>query len=222
MTVALTISETLNGSAVSDSLAGGGTGVDLGAVTNNSYAPLINKTNNQGQQDLYVRHDAVNNQITEVGTFIQTYGVGTGFSYGGGDSAAGDFTTLSNFGNTSGSSKNNADGLSSGLWIDMDWDSNDTTRFDQLNFPTVVKIYGDGGTDGIDLASAFVAREEGMVYDSAGETAASAPVSGEIGKSGDTVLGDNFHAKLRIYLPAAATTGGILQWEWVVKYSFTD
>lgn len=221
MTVALTISETIDGTAVSDSLAGGGTGVDMGSVTNNSFAPLTDKTLNQGHQDIFIRHDG-NNEITDVKTFLQEYGVGTGFTYGGADTAANDIAQLFSYGNTSGNSKNNGDGLSAGIWIDMDWDSNDTTRFDQANFPTVVKIYGDNTTDGIDLASAFLARNEAMVYDSGGETAASAPVDGEIGPSGSTTLGDNFHAKLRIYLPQSATDGGIIQWEWVCAYAFTD
>lgn len=220
--VTLTISETLDGTAVADALAGGGSGVDLGAVTNNSFAPIIDKSNNQGQQDLYIRHDASNNPITDCITFIQEYGTGTAFSYGGADTAANDIAKMINFGFTSGSSKNNADGLSKGLWIDQDWDSNDTTRFDHSNFPLLVKIYGDNNTDGIDLASGFVAGAEAMVYDSGGETAAGTPVAGQVGKNGDTVLGDNFHAKLRAYLPDSATDGGIVQFEWVFAYSYTD
>ena len=221
MAVALVISETLDGVAVNDALAGGGVGVDMGNATNNSYAPLVDKILNQGEQPIYVRHDG-NNEITDVKTFLQQYGVGTGFTYGGAKTAALDIAQLFSYGQTSGNSKNNADGLSAGIWIDMDWDSNDTTRFDQANFPTVVKIYGDNGTDGIDLASAFTANSAGMVYDSGGETAAAGGVSGTIGESGNTVLGDNFHAKLRIQLPQLATDGGILQWEWVVAYAFTD
>ena len=220
MAVVLTISETLGGGAISDALAGGGTGVDVGPVTNNSYAPLTDKINNQGEQDIFVSHDGVAS-ITDAGIFLQTFGVGTGFSYGGADSAAADYAQLIAYGNASGSSKNNGDGLSGGLWVDMDWDSNDTTRFDQANFPAVVKIFGDAGTDGIDLASAFTLATAGMVYDSGGETSASAPVAGEIGPSGSTTLGDNAHSKYRIYLPQAASAGGIIQWEVVYRYSFT-
>jgi hypothetical protein len=144
---------------------------------------------------------------------MQTYGVGTGFTYGGADSAANDFVSMKNLANASGSSKNNANGLSGGLWIDMDWDASTTNQFDQATFPTVVKIYGDGLTDGISLASAFTLNSAAMVYNNPPETAASSPVSGQIGKAADTVLGDAAHVKLRIYVPLAYSTGGIFQWD---------
>jgi hypothetical protein len=221
MAVVLTISETINGSAVADSLAGGGTGVDFGSVVNNQFAPLIDKTLNTGAKALYVRHNAVTDPITDVKTFIQEYGVGTGFSYGGADSAAGDFTTMRDLGAASGSNKNNGDGLSGGLWIDMDADASTTNQFDQATFPLLVKIFGDSSTDGIDLASAFPIAADAMVYDAPGETVGSAPEAGKIGKAADTVLGDNAKLKLRIYLPDAYADGGIVQWEMVTAYSAT-
>jgi len=222
MTVLLTLSETLDGAAVADALAAGGVGVDLGSVVNNSFAPVILKSANTGAQNLYISHDAVTDPITDVKTFLQTYGVGTGFTYGGADTAANDFTTLKNLANASGSSKNNGDGLSGGLWIDMDWDASTTNQFDQASFPTVVKIYGDGLTDGISLASAFALNSAAMVYNAPGETAASSPVTGQIGKAANTVLGDAAHVKLRIYVPNAYSNGGIVQWEVVTAYSYTS
>lgn len=221
MSVSLTVSESIDGGAVADALSGGGTGVDLGSVINSSFAPVTDKTLNQGEQSLYIRHDATIDPIKDVGFFLQTYGVGTGFSYGGADSAAADFTAMKSLGSASGSSKNNADGLSGGIWIDMDFDSNDSTRFDISGFPTLVKIHGDNGTDGQDLASAFGLVTDAMVYDAPGETAASSPVAGQIGKAADTVLGTNAHINLRLYIPTAHPDGGIIQWEWVIKYSFT-
>jgi hypothetical protein len=103
----------------------------------------------------------------------------------------------------------------------MDADASTTNQFDQATFPLLVKIYGDGLTDGIDLASAFPLVTDAMVYNAPGETLASAPVAGQIGLAADTVLGDAAKTKLRIYLPAAFSDGGILQWEWVIAYSFT-
>jgi hypothetical protein len=223
MAVLLTISETLSGAAVSDALAAGGTGIDLGSCVNSQFAPIIDKSANTGAQDVYIRHDAVDDPITDVKLFLQQYGVGTGFTYGGADSAANDFTSLVNLGNASGSSKNNADGLSGGIWVDMDWDASTVNQFDQANFPALVKIFGDGGTDGVDLASAFEVNSAAMVYDNASvETAASAPVTGQIGVSGDTALGDHAHLKFRIYLPDAFAQGGIYQSEIVVAYSYTS
>jgi len=221
MTVLLTISETLDGAAVADSLAAGGVGVDFGSVVNNQYAPIISKASNTGAQNLFIRNDAVVDPTTDHKFFLQTYGVGTGYTYGGADTAANDFTTLKNLANASGSSKNNNDGLSGGVWIDMDWDASTTNQFDQATFPTVVKIFGDGLTDGISLASAFALQPSAMVYDLPGETAASAPVAGKIGKNNDTVLGDNAHLKFRIYIPNSFASGGIIQWEIVAAYSFT-
>lgn len=218
--VALTIAELIDGTQVADSLQGGGTGVDLGPVNNNSYAPVTSKAANTGKQDLFIQHDGTE-KITDVKTFVQQYGVGTGFTYGGNASAAADYASLKSLGNASGNSKNNNDGLSGGLWIDMDWDAVTANQFDQANFPTVVKIYGDNLTDGTDLATAFLVNAAAMVYNAAGETAASAGVSGEIGPSGSTTLGDAAHCKLRIYLPNSHATGGYMQWEWVVAYSFT-
>lgn len=222
MAVLLTISETINGTAVADALAGGGTGVDFGSVVNNQFAPIVDKATNNGAKTLYIRHDATIDPITDVKTFIQEYGVGTGFTYGGADTAANDNTTLKALGNASGSSKNNADGLSGGIWIDMDADASQTNQFDQANFPAVVKIYGDGLTDGIDLASAFVMSTAAMVYDAPGETLASAAVAGQIGKANDTVLGDNAKIKLRAYLPDSYLDGGIVQWEFTIGYSYTS
>jgi hypothetical protein len=221
MTVLLTVSETLGGAAIADSLAGGGSGIDLGSVTNNNYAPLTNKTANTGHQDLYISHDATIDPITDVKFFIQEYGIGTGFTYGGADTATNDDATLRSLGNNSGSSKNNADGLSGGLWIDMDWNASTANQFDQANFPALVKIFGDNVTDGTDLATAFALATDAMVYDAPGETAASAPVAGQIGKANDTVLGEAAHLKMRIYLPNAFSNGGIVQTELVIAYSFT-
>jgi hypothetical protein len=221
MAVLLTISETLDGSAVADALASGGTGCDLGSCVNNSYCPVILKSANTGSQPLFVSHNATIDPITSCGTFIQTYGVGTGFTYGGADSAANDFTALKNLANASGSSKNNADGLSGGFWIDMDWDASTTNQFDQSGFPSVVKIYGDGLTDGISLASTFTIAASAMVYNLPGETAASSPVAGQIGKAADTVLGDAAHLKTRLYIPNSFSQGGYIQWELVFNYSYT-
>lgn len=233
MTVLLTVSETFDGSQIADALATpsgpANTGIDLGAVVNGSYAPIISKAANTGHQKLYIRHDAVIDPITQVRTFIQTYGVGTSFAYGGADSAAGNFTTLKSLANASGSSKNNNDGLSGGLWADMDADAVTANQFDQANFPTLVKIYGDNLTDGIDLASAFTMKANALVIDTNQSAGAdgdgaflpSAPVDGQIGKNGDGVLGDNAKVRMRIYLPTAYSNGGYHQVEWVIAYSFT-
>ncbi|MGL6123477.1 MAG: hypothetical protein ACRC1W_10755, partial [Shewanella sp.] len=154
MAVTLTISESIDGAAISDSLAGGGTGVDLGSVSNSSYAPVTDRSANTGAQNLYIRHDATIDPITNFKIYLDSY-TATGFTYGGAVSAASDYASIKTMGQGSGSSKNNNDGLSAGIWMDMDADASTANQFDQATFPSLVKIFGDAGTDGIDLASAF-------------------------------------------------------------------
>jgi len=220
MTVLLTISETLDGAPVPDTLAGGGTGVDMGSVVNNQYAPLGSKASNTGHQNVYVSHDGVA-AITDLKVFLQEYSQGTGFTYGGASTAVLDYATLKSMGLASGSSKNNGDGASGGLWMDVDSDASTANQFDHANFPSLVKIFGDNTTDGTTAGTAFPITTQAMVYNLPGETVASAPVSGSIGPAGNTVLGDAAHLKFRIYLPNTFPSGGIVQWEVVFVYSFT-
>jgi hypothetical protein len=220
--VSLTISETLDGVAIADALAGGGSGIDLGSIVNNQFAPLIDKTANTGAQHLFIRHDAVTDPITNLKVYLGLFGANTGFTYGGQRTAAGDYTALKTMGQTSGSSKNNADGLSEGIWMEQQWDASNANQFDKAGRPTFVNIFGDNGTDGIDLASAFLIKKESMVYNNTGtETVATTPVDGKIGKALDTVLGTNSHLKIRSYLAATWTEGGIYQAELVFSYSYT-
>lgn len=247
MAVVLTVSETLDGSAVGDALATPGpanTGVDFGSVVNGSYAPVSSQTNNTGRKNLFIRHNAVVDPITSVKTYVQQYGTGTGFGYAGADSAANDFNNkIKALGNASGESKNNADGLSGGLWIDMNAILLDTSGSTQFDFATngidsvggsqggddTVRIYGDNLVDGISLSSAFNMHTKAMVIDtnqSLGGDATNgyvptAPVTGVIGKNGDTAKGDNAHTKLRIYVRSDTVDGGIVQWEWVIAFSYT-
>jgi len=234
MAISLTISETIDGVQIADALSGAGTGTDLGQVTNGSFSPITPPAaNNQGRQDWFIRHDAIVDQITDAKIFMQEYGIGTGFTYGGPGtrSAAADNTTLRNLANSSGGNKTNSDDLSGGLWMEQEVITMlpETNQFDQAGRPAFVKIFGDGLTDGVDLASAFVFSSGAMVIDATtgngGDASVgfipTAPVAGEIGINGDTALGDNAHIALRIYTPASFTDGGIFQVELVVAYTFT-
>lgn len=221
MTVNIVIAESLDGAQISDTLQGGGTGLDLGQVGTASWTPVVSKTANTGHQDLYIQHDGAL-PIFGLALFIQQMSVGTGHPYGGGDSAADDYAAMIAMGNTSGSSKNNADGLSSGLWVDMDWNASDATRFDQANFPSLVKIFGDNNTDGISISSAFLVAAEAMVYNNGGtEDSPSGPVAGKVGASvAPTVFGDAAHVKLRQYLEQNFGQNGYFQFELVAAYSY--
>ncbi len=227
MSVLLTVSETINGAAYSDALQGGGTGIDLGSCINGQYAPLINQTANTGHQDIFVRHDATIDPITDLKSFLQTYGVGTGFTYGGADSAANDFTTVLDQGDASASAvPNNADGLAGGVHIDMDWQVSTANQFAASRLAAQHRIYGaNGGAasgEARNLGSAFNAHVDAMSYNNAGtEVDATTPVTGKVGKSGDTTLGDRFHTRMRYFLRTDEVDGGYLQWEWVLAYSYT-
>lgn len=228
MAVLLTVSETLTGSAFADALAGGGSGVDLGNVINGQFSNLVDQPTNQGHQDIFVRHDATIDPITDVRTFIQQYGVGTGFTYGGANSAAADYSEVLNNGNASTNSgpANNSDGLKHGLHIDMDWQVSTASQFSSGRYGTNVRVYGESGGaasgQGRNLATAFNMHVDAMSRNNGGtEVDATTPVTGKIGKTGDTVLGDRAHPRMRYFLALAETDGGILQWEWVIAYSFT-
>ena len=227
MAVTLTISETLTGSGLADALSGGGTGLDLGQVINGQFSPITDQPTNDGAQEIYLSHNAVVDPITEVKTYVQQYGVGTGFTYGGANSAAADITKLLNMGNTSSSANaNNADGLANGLHIDMDWQVTTANQFNPSRIGTQVRIFGDNGGaatgDGRNLATAFSMHVDAMSRNNGGtEVDATTPVTGKIGKTGDAVLGDRAHFKKRFFLATAETDGGILQWEFVTSFSYT-
>ena len=221
MAVALLISKTLTGGAVSDTLAGGYTGIDLGQVINGEYAPVIDAPSNTGYQDLYVSHDATIDPIQDYKTYIGQYsGV-----YGGANSAVADIATVIAKGQADNElTANNSDGLSSGFRIEhagISIGSLGASAF--LPSRAQVNIYGNNGTDGIDLASAFDLHVDALVYDNAGvEVDATTPVTGQIGIIGDTVLGDHAHVGVRFYLEDAAPDGGIVQFDFVQSYSFTS
>lgn len=225
MTVSLVVSKTISGTQVADSLAGSSTGLDFGDAVNAEYAPITNKSANTGWQDIYIRHDAVTDPITDVGFFIALYS-GT---YGGANSAASDLATLIAQGTASDTSANNATGNGQGLRIEMGADLGNTLGANAFDATRAqVKIFGDNGTDGISLASKFNLHVDAMIYHAAthgtptgSPVVATTPVTGQIGKDGDTVLGDHALVKFRYYLNDAATEGGILQADLTITYSFT-
>lgn len=233
MAVSLTVSESMGGSGLSDALAGGGSGLDLGSVINGKYSPITDQAANTGQQMIFISHNATIDPITSVKFYIGNYTTETGFTYGGARSAADDLTALITMGNGSGSSKNNypaGSGSSAGLWIDMRWNASDALQFDQATYPTKVKIFGDSGTDGIDLASAFPLITDAMTYNNSSvETAATAPEAGKIGRldandGGGTehsTLGEYAHIRMRQYIASAFAEGGIYQVAFVIAYSYT-
>ena len=186
----------------------------------NSYAPIIDKTANTGRKDIYLSHDGLD-PITALSVNIQQYGLGTGFGYGGDNNAADDFADILALGAASGVSRNNADGLSGGVWIDMQSDVSNALQFDRATRPALIKVFGDGGTLGDSLANAIPILTDAMVYNDAGEQKASVPVEGQIGPAGNTVLGDAAHIRQRVYIPNSFLKAGFFQFEEVYNYAFT-
>ena len=222
MSVTLTVTETPAGSDFSDTLAGGSSGLDFGQVTNGFYAPIILQSANTGHQDIYLYHDAVVDPITDVSVYLAEFS-GT---YGGANSASLDFTSINAYGaSDSGATKNNADGLSRGMHMDMSWNVSTATQFDYTRESTGQKrIFGKdySGLDGTSSSKAFPLHVDAMSYwDGAVETDAVTPVSGKIGKLSDTILGNRGHLRMRGYLHTAATEGGILQFDVVFGYAYT-
>lgn len=222
MTVLLTISETVTGPEVSDVLAGTSIGVDLGQVVNGQFSPLSSQINNLGHQNIYVSHNATVDPITGLKLFVQTFS-GT---YGGANNASLDIATLLSYGAaSSGSDKNNIDGLSRGLHMDQSYNVTSTSQFDPTRETSGQKrIFGKSyaGIDGSSLVNGFLMHPDAATYwDGANEIAPSAPTAGKVGKASDTVLGNRAHYRFRMYLHQAATEGGILQFDLVFAFSYT-
>lgn len=230
MAVILTVSETLGGAEVSDSLAGSGTGVDLGQVVNSQYAPISDQTSNTGAQVLFLRHNAVIDPITNLKIYMDSYSR-TGFTYGGAVTAISDYNVLKSEGSASdvtASAKNNLNGLAGGVWMEMQRDVASTNQFDIATArggdagAKYVKIFGKAAA-GIDEATAYGVIKESVLYtaDNSAESAASAPVDGKIGREADTVLGNRSKLRFRIYLRDAFADGGIFQFALVARFSYT-
>lgn len=222
MTVLLTVSETAAGAELNDVLAGASTGLDLGQVVNGSYAPVIDQNANTGVQDVYIRHDAVIDPIENVSFYLGQFS-GT---YGGANTASSDLSQILAYGLAdSGSSKNNTDGLSRGLHIDMDWQVSTTNQFLYSREATGQRrIFGKttSGLNGSSLALSFPMHQDAASFwNGTAEVDATTPVAGKIGKASDTILGNRGHFKKRFYLHTAATEGGIQQWDFIINFSFT-
>ena len=230
MAVILTVSETLGGSEVADSLAGSGTGVDLGQVVNGQYSPIIDQTLNTGAQVLYLRHNAVVDPITNLKIYLDSYSR-TGFTYGGAATASGDYNSLKAEGSASdvtAAAKNNSNGLAGGIWMEQQYDVATSNQFDIATArgsdpgTKFVQIFGKSA-QGIDEATAYGVIKEACLYtpDNLAENAPSAPVDGKIGVETDNVLGNRAKLRFRIYLREAFADGGIFQAALIARFSYT-
>lgn len=225
MSIVLIASVTAAGSEASDNLEGGSTGLSDGQVIAGSYTPVLNQASNTGRLDIYLRGTNVVDPLQDVTLFIDTY---TGV-YGGANSAAADYATISALGAAdTGTTNNNTDfggGLSRGLHVDMSWNVPDVNQFAYARESSgQMRIFGKNyaGKDGVALASGFVLHQDAMSYwNGTTELDASAPVAGKIGISSDTVLGNRGHFRSRFYLHQTAADGGFIQWDRVFAFSYS-
>ncbi|MBP98749.1 hypothetical protein CMK18_22605 [Candidatus Poribacteria bacterium] len=226
MTVSLTVSDVFPvvlGTSIANSIAGGGgsqVGWNIGSVTSGQWGPITNKISNLGHKDLYLAHDGTN-KITNFTIHIAEFGTTTGYTYGGSSTAALDYAGVKAQGSASGTSKNNLDNASAGLWIEYEHVVSDANRFDYASRPSLVNIFGKSNL-GISDATGFDLKSESMIYNSSGATVANSPVDGEIGAAADSVLGDTSHIQLRHYMEANPSLSSTVQYEMVYRYSFTS
>lgn len=187
--VTLSVSKTVSGANVNDTLSGGSTGVDLGTVANGAFS---NTTN------LFVKHDGAQ-KITGLSYYIQSF---TG-TYGGNYTASADYAKLLALGDA---------GTPAGLQVDEVWNSSP-------NFQTFYQVK-TGNADS--FANRRVVPTTAMSRNNSGtEVGATTPVAGEVGPTGNTVIGDRAHVRERISIPSAEVDGGIRQFDAVFAYNYT-
>jgi hypothetical protein len=147
-------------------------------------------------QNLFVKHDGTQ-KITGLSYYIQAYS-GT---YGGNYTAAGDYAKLKSLG----------DG-SDGYQVCEVWNESPT-------FTTLFQVATGAGDS---FAARRTVPTTAMIYNNAGaEAAASSPVAGEVGPSGNTVLGSFAKLRERIKIPGAEVDGGYRQFDVVFAYNYT-
>jgi hypothetical protein len=193
MAVDLTLSETLAGSAIADSLRGSGSGWDIGTSETGDASP--------DEYPLFIRHNG-SNKIYSAAINVQVYG-GT---YGGDYSAAADLTKILAHGD---------DG--NGLQVDFRWDGSPLFASSQYS------VFKNGSGNGGSFANRITLPVASMSRNNSGtEVDAGTPVAGEIGAAGDTTLGDRSHMTFRYVNPTGETANGYRQWDILISYNFTS
>ncbi len=146
----------------------------------------------------YFRHNGVN-AITDASFYIANYS-GT---YGGDYNAATDYAKVIAHGDdTSGSY---------GLQIEENYSSSLFTA------PYTIK-----SGQAVNFATKRVLQTSSFFYNNSSvETAPSVPVSGQLGATGNTVLGDNAKLRTRYIIPINEQLAGKRQFDLVFSYSFT-
>ena len=190
MAVLGTLSKTLGGSNVSDSLSGSSTGYDFGIATTSTITTPVNP--------IYFKHNGVNS-ITACSYYIASY---TGI-YGGDYSAAVDYAKVLAHGDS---------GLG-GLQFEESFSNG--TPFNGSYFQV-------NTANGSSYATKRSIQTSSILYNNSGtETTPSSPVSGTIGASPNSTLGDNVKLRARYVIPTTESLGGRRQISIVFTFNFT-
>lgn len=192
MTVAMTASKTITGSAIADSLTGGSSGYDLGESETTDTSPPT--------YPIFLKHNGAM-EITNLSVNVKAYS-GT---YGGDYSANTDLTKLLAHGDAG-----------SGYQFDFRWDG--ASLFDSPSNYTVIKT-GTGDTFANRIAIPVASMS---YNNSGTEIDASAPVAGSLGPIGSTTFGDRAHMTVRYVTPSSETSVGRRQFDTYFTYNFTS
>lgn len=146
-------------------------------------------------QLIYLRHDGTA-LIENLQMYVRPYSQ----TYGGEYSAAADHTKLAQQGLQS-----------AGFQVDFNW-----TGIEFATFTTLTAALGTAPVNAIDVPITSIFRNNGGV-----PVAASAPVQGEVGASGNTTLGDTALLRCRWAVPLAELQPGRRQVDIAFTYNFT-
>jgi len=162
--------------------------VDLGNSPNGA---------NSGDQEIFVRHDAVN-EITSVGLFMRAYSG----PYGGGATAIADEAELISWGDDSTAA--GFGGFQANLLA--------TTAYPSSAWP----VYSSKSPTGGFVHRTGVGDSEGNAFTL--PTTTGADIAGEL-QAGSS---PNVRFKVRCQIPADEDTAGVRQWDHVLAFSFTS
>jgi hypothetical protein len=145
--------------------------------------------------DIYIRHDAENNSITDCSLYVTRY---TGSDYSGANGADDDYSEVLSWGDTSGSGSHSG----GGLYLNQ----NHSSSFPTVDWHPFRSGYGSDPNNSIELLQAAI-NNTGTGW---------TPADGEIPVNGEA------HIKCRWDVPLAASSAGIRFIYLIMAYSYTS
>lgn len=186
MTVVITMSNVSGGDQVEEV-------IDMGTVDPEKAS---------GVSDLYVRHDAVNNPITDCGFYIVRY---AGDDYDGASDPDLDYTEVLAWGDTTANGHGNqidSDATQGGLFINQDH----SNGFLPATWTVFNSSRGPSNSSPLQLSADAINISPALYT----------PVAGELPQNGEA------HVQTRWDIPDTATTAGSRYIQLVLAYSYTS